>query len=208
MKICIYGPKLLLKNIKLHNKIRSLEAKLKKINRRKTCLSELKKKIELDLKEFRQKMSKLRLEQNEQWKEKNKEFINKSKNVVSQKWFRNLRLSNPKKFRIQRLLVYARQRAKEKKWDFNLDKDWCEEKIDKKCAATGLPFDLSVEGTYIKMNSYAPSIDRIDRNKGYIKNNCQMVIWAYNRTKCEFDDKTVYEILKVFVEKFKPSNTL
>jgi len=194
--------------MKLHNKIKRLEAKLGKINKRKVQLFELRRKIELDLKGFKQKMVKLKLEQNERWKEKNKEFINKSKNVVSQKWFKNLRLSNPKQFRMQRLLVYARQRAKEKKWDFNLDKAWCEEEINKGCAATGLPFDLSVEGTYVKMNSYAPSIDRMDKNRGYIKDNCRMVIWAYNRTKAEFDDVTVYEILKVFVEKFESSNTL
>jgi hypothetical protein len=191
--------------MKLYNRVKRLESKLEKINRCKIRLFGLKKKIELDLKKSKQKMNKLKLEQEKQWREENKEFINKSKNMVSKKWFENLRSSDPQEFRIQRILVIARQRAKGKEWDFDLDRDWCKKEINKGCAATGLSFDLSVEGTYVKMNSYAPSVDRINKNKGYIKNNCQMVIWAYNRAKAEFDDKTVYEILRVFVKKFEAS---
>jgi len=191
--------------MKLCNKVKRLEAKLEKINRCRAQLFELRKKTELDLKRFKQRIAKSKLEQRKRWKEKNKEFISKLISTTSQKWFENLRLSNPKEFRIQRILAMARQRAKEKGWDFDLDRKWCEKEIDRRCVATGLPFDLSLGGSYIKMNSYAPSIDRIDKNKGYIKDNCRMVIWAYNRTKAEFDDETVYEILKVFVGKFEAS---
>jgi len=205
MRICIYGLKLLLRSMKLYCKVKRLEFKLKRINKCKAQLFELKSRTESDLKKFRQKVIKLKLEQKKQWKEKNKGFINKSKNMVSKKWFENLRLSDPQEFRIQRILAITRQRAKKKGWDFDLDKNWCKKEINKGCAATGLSFDLSVEGSYIKMNSYAPSVDRVDKNKGYVKDNCQMVIWAYNRAKAEFDDETVYKVLKAFVKKFSSS---
>lgn len=46
-----------------------------------------------------------------------------------------------------------------------------------KCAVTGLPFDVSFENP---KNPFAPSLDRMDSNKGYEPDNVVFVLWGVN----------------------------
>lgn len=66
------------------------------------------------------------------------------------------------------------------------------------CAVTGLPFDYSSTSD-TKCNPFAPSIDRIDSNQGYLKSNVRLVIWQYNLMKGEMSDEDVYLICKEVV---------
>lgn len=68
------------------------------------------------------------------------------------------------------------------------------------CSVTGLPFDLNKPEGSMK-NPYAPSIDRIDPNVGYIKENTRLVIWQYNLMKGEISDAELLKLCKLIVER-------
>lgn len=121
-----------------------------------------------------------------------------NKNKVSL-WFEIKRYQSPIEWRIQRMLVLATKRAKQKGWKINITKDWIRERIDK-CEATGIPFDNGYEGTFITMNPYAPSIDRIDSNKGYTMDNCRLVLTTFNSLKSSLSDYELYINLKQFIK--------
>ena len=69
----------------------------------------------------------------------------------------------------------------------------------KHCQLTGLPFDLNPPKEKT-MNLYAPSVDRIDNNKGYAKDNIRVVLWAVNRAVGEDGDEAMLPILKEMVK--------
>ena len=56
------------------------------------------------------------------------------------------------------------------------------------CQATGIPFELG-SARDSKKRAFSPSIDRIDNNKGYFKENVRLVIWQYNLMKGELTDE-------------------
>lgn len=53
------------------------------------------------------------------------------------------------------------------------------------CEVTGLPF------SYEAKSPWAPSLDRIDSNLGYTKENTRIVIWLYNTAKNIYTDEDV-----------------
>lgn len=84
------------------------------------------------------------------------------------------------------------------RYTYDIDEEWIMEKLKKgKCEATGLPFDYTI-GTFVKdsktTNPFTPSIDRIDSNEGYMKDNCWIVLWAVNRGK---GDNSIESYLKI-----------
>ena len=80
------------------------------------------------------------------------------------------------------LLSRARDRSKKKKLKFDLDEWWLANKMNKGvCEVTGLPFSL--ERDKYNKRRFAPSIDKIDPDKGYTQDNCQLVCWMYNQMK-------------------------
>jgi len=97
---------------------------------------------------------------------------------------------NAVKVRAQRLYGNAQKRAKAQGWpppDFG--SPWIEEKIlVGACEVTGIPFDLvgQVSETIHAKNPWVPSIDRIDSNQPYLKDNVQLVVFMYNVCKAEF----------------------
>lgn len=60
---------------------------------------------------------------------------------------------------------------------------------------TGIPFvlntPLSGNKGWGRVGDWSPSIDRIDSSKGYTPENCQMVVWIYNRCKNNSTDENV-----------------
>lgn len=97
------------------------------------------------------------------------------------------------------LLCKVRCRAKKKNLDFDLTLDWIQEKFDKGvCEVTGWKFVYNVYGE--GRNPFTPSIDRIDSNKGYTQNNCQMVVWMYNRAKSDFGLDLFYKMCQAVVK--------
>ena len=67
------------------------------------------------------------------------------------------------------------------------------------CQMTGLPFCLDKPNNGASTHPYAPSIDRIDSNKGYTKDNIRIVLWAVNAATNQFTDKEMLPILKAMV---------
>ena len=83
------------------------------------------------------------------------------------------------------LVARAKTRAKQKKIDFNITKEFVLfllDEQDNKCAITNLPitFSDSYEG---KIDQYRGSLDRIDSNLGYTKDNVQVVCAQVNIMK-------------------------
>lgn len=66
------------------------------------------------------------------------------------------------------------------------------------CQATGRAFDMGPPPEGRRSNPFAPSIDRIDNNVGYIKENIQVVVWAYNLAKGEWSTNELLELSKYF----------
>ena len=86
---------------------------------------------------------------------------------------------------ISNKLMSAKKRAKKDGFSFNLDNAFVTELWELqegKCAKTG------VEMGRIGDKWLSPSLDRIDPNKGYDRDNVQWVCWRYNAAKAEMTD--------------------
>jgi hypothetical protein len=66
------------------------------------------------------------------------------------------------------------------------------------CQLTGIPFDFSPH-LHKKFNPYAPSIDRIDNERGYAPGNVRVVLWLVNAALGECSDEEALPILKSLV---------
>jgi len=96
------------------------------------------------------------------------------------------------------------KRARRKNIPFSLTPNWIRDKLDAgRCEVTGLPFKTHRD-PYV--NPYYPSIDRVDSNKGYTENNCQMVCHMYNTAKCEFPEEVFAYWAAAFVKKYEEDN--
>jgi len=91
------------------------------------------------------------------------------------------------------------KRAIRKGLEFDLDTEWYKRKLSKGiCSVTKLPFKL--KPTNVMLNPYYPAIDRIDSNKGYTKDNCQLVLSIFNMLKSNNDHNTVKMFCEGFVQ--------
>jgi len=102
------------------------------------------------------------------------------------------------KFRFTFLVRNAKQRAKEKGFDFEIDKEFVEhlyEKQNKVCAVTNRPFVFETNGVENR-HMYSPSIDRVDSSKGYTKDNIQLVTYHYNLAKSVYTHEDLLQMLK------------
>ena len=61
-----------------------------------------------------------------------------------------------------------------------IEQDW-------KCSYTGTPLDFTQGGSYVnKTNPLIATMDRIDSNLPYTRDNVELVIWEYNRFKNDY----------------------
>ena len=101
--------------------------------------------------------------------------------------------ANIKQHRLKGMLYSARQRAKDKDMECNLEYDDLVKLYDStngKCKYTNRHFVFTKAGeSSMKTNLNAPSLDRIDNNKGYTLDNVQIVSLAYNKMKCDSSNK-------------------
>ncbi len=102
-----------------------------------------------------------------------------------------------KELRLKRNLYLSKHRAKILNIDHDIDYDWLVKTTPEKCPKCGVPFSYDIT---IKMNPFAPSIDRIDSNKGYTKDNCQVVSWIYNCGKNCYTEEDLYIVCKSFLD--------
>ena len=100
-------------------------------------------------------------------------------------------------FRLQMLLNASKQRASLKGREHSLTLQDIKDMypIDGKCPVYG--FDLQFNSAGFRETS--PSLDRIDSNKGYTKDNVQVISWKANRLKA-FATIEDLEILVAFLK--------
>jgi hypothetical protein len=70
------------------------------------------------------------------------------------------------------------------------------------CQLTGLPFDFKPHKEK-EFNPYAPSVDRINNDKGYEPDNIRVVLWAVNAALSENSDEEALPILEALVKALK-----
>ncbi len=118
--------------------------------------------------------------------------------VFDSKKYDKKRYTTPKR-RAYVLIRTAKQRAETQHLEFNLTNDWLLKiLLIGECQVSGLSFDFKPSKGKSK-NPYAPSIDRINPKKGYIKSNCQIVLHAVNQAKGEMSMKEYREITELIV---------
>lgn len=101
------------------------------------------------------------------------------------------------------LLKSALRRANKFPQPLDIDFDFIHSRLlTGTCEVTGLSFDLDKPEGSAK-NPYAPSIDRINSNVGYTKENTRIVIWQYNLMKGEIADDELLKLCTLIVERNK-----
>ena len=90
---------------------------------------------------------------------------------------------------LSRLIKNAKSRSKQEKISWNLDLQFIIDLYHKqngKCALTDITFNLNKYG---KKRAFAPSIDRINCNNGYSKDNVRIVCLIVNLALNDFGDE-------------------
>ncbi|WP_157272528.1 hypothetical protein [Azonexus hydrophilus] len=115
------------------------------------------------------------------WREKNpdysKKYHEKNKERDHLRWRKNA-AENYEKY----MLDNVRRRSKAKGWEFNLTIE--DIVIPEFCPVLGVKLDVSIAviGT---RNQFAPSLDRVDNSKGYVKGNVRVISWKANQLKSD-----------------------
>ena len=103
--------------------------------------------------------------------------------------------------RASRLLTWVRARAARKGCEFDLDVEWIGERLEAGCCeVTGLPLELQISKIG-QIHPWGPSVDRIDSSLGYTKQNCQIVCWAYNMAKSDWNHDVVQRLAQAIVDR-------
>ena len=104
------------------------------------------------------------------------------------------------KGRAKRMINNSKRSAKDRNIVFDLTVDDILPAVEGGvCELTGLPFRFESHPTK-NSNPYAPSIDRIDSEKGYYKDNIRIVLWAVNSAVGESSDEEILPIIKAMVK--------
>lgn len=102
------------------------------------------------------------------------------------------------------ILIYAAQtRAKKKNIDFELDYDWIANQYKNqngKCLLTNIKLVINeCRNTKRSRSPFTMSIDRIDSNQGYTKNNSRLICMAMNLALNEFGEETFQQICEAYL---------
>ena len=120
------------------------------------------------------------------YKNKNKEHIKEYHKNYSKK---NYSTEKRRKSYIENveseLFHHAKNRAKQKNMEFNIKKE--DIIIPEKCVVFGTPINFENKNN-------VPTLDRIDSNKGYIKENIQVISFKANRLK---NNATIEELKSI-----------
>jgi hypothetical protein len=105
---------------------------------------------------------------------------------------------------ITQMLSNAKIRAKQKSIDFNLTSEYLKKIFpkDNKCPITGVNFQFGYKNQDKKNNDFAPSLDKIIPEKGYIEGNVIVVCNIANRIKSDSTIEVLEKVLN-FYKKLK-----
>ena len=102
---------------------------------------------------------------------------------------------------VGRLLSSARDRSKKNGLEIDIDREWVEQHLEPmKCEATGVDLILDIDKS-VTHTAFRPSIDRIDNNGGYTKDNCRITSVIYNKAKSDYTDGDVLKMAVSLVRK-------
>jgi len=102
----------------------------------------------------------------------------------------------------------ANSRSKKLKIDCDIDLPFLIDLYNEqngKCALTGIYFNLTKFGN--TKRAFAPSIDRINCNAGYTKNNIRIVCLIVNLALNDFGDSAFDIMCKSYVKRWRPTIT-
>lgn len=119
---------------------------------------------------------------------------------LSEKQQNNKRYRETKKGTITSLFNESKKRSKNTNIPFSLTKSEIDNMLiecNGSCALTNIPFDLHFYSTYTS-NPFRPSIDRIDTNKGYVKENVRLVCIAVNYALNEFGEQVFRQVCDAY----------
>ena len=106
-------------------------------------------------------------------------------------------------------LNISKKRSQKYNRNFDLTLEFLKElwvKQNGKCAATGLVLDTKYIQTKKQRKNKSPyqaSLDRIDNNKGYTKDNVRFVCYMFNIARNDFSDEQVLDFCQKVTENYK-----
>jgi len=106
--------------------------------------------------------------------------------------------------RIKEMLRAAKRRAKNKNIPFDLTYKfvidmWNDQ--EGKCSLTKLPLIIPTKRNNGRANPFSPSIDRIDCNLGYTKNNVRLLCYIVNVALNQYGDNVFSRIADAYINK-------
>ena len=117
--------------------------------------------------------------------------------------------NNYNKNPIPQILSNAKIRAKDKNIEFDIDTKYLKSIFpkDNMCPVLNIPFQLGYMNEDKKNKDYAPSLDRIMPEKGYVKGNLVFVCNIVNRVKSDSSIEILEKTLN-FYKKYHELNYL
>ena len=104
--------------------------------------------------------------------------------------------------KLKKLVCRAKQLSRKKGLEFDLDNEFVVQLWEDQgglCKRTGLPLDCT-SGTLQVRNRLGPSLDRVDSEKGYTRDNVELVCAQYNVGKAAYSLEEFAEICRAFLE--------
>lgn len=101
------------------------------------------------------------------------------------------------------LLIQMRRRCvhKNRNWECTITAEQLAELLEPMvCSVTGISLEMYTDDHASLKNPWAPSVDRIDCNKGYTPDNVRVVCWLYNHMRGDYSDADVLKVAKAMVE--------
>ncbi len=90
-----------------------------------------------------------------------------------------------------------RMQCKKQNIPFDLTTGWYMDKLRKGCELTGIAFSYPAGN---KVHPTTPSVDRINPDRGYLKNNCRMILYAVNMFKGAGADDEMYYLAQSLLD--------
>lgn len=113
---------------------------------------------------------------------------------------------NPIKVQTMYMVCAARNRAKKRGWDFNIDAEYVRSFVTSHCPVLGMPLEWSCcRGDDNKLRVNSPSLDRIDSTKGYIRGNVWIISHRANCIKSNATHEELKLVAKAMGERLVKS---